>query len=114
MNTNTPFTQPEVNEPQHTGSATTPTKATGFVRAEGRTRKAGYWICGAGIAVILSSFLPWVSIEGVEATHQSGGAVVMLLVIGGLLAYFGAPSSRVALPGRSTSRCGSSPASTSP
>ena len=90
MNTNTPFTQPEVNEPQHTGSATTPTKATGFVRAEGRTRKAGYWICGAGIAVVLSSFLPWVSIEGVEATHQSGGAVVMLLVIGGLLAYFGA------------------------
>jgi hypothetical protein len=90
MSTDTPFTQPQANQPQHTRSTTTSTKAPGFVRAEGRTRKAGYWICGAGIAVVLSSFLPWVSIEGVESTHQSGGAVVMLLVIGGLLAYFGA------------------------
>lgn len=90
MNTDTPFTQPEGSQPQQTRDFMTPTQTPGFVRAEGRTRKAGYWICGAGVAVVFSSFLPWVSIEGVETTHQSGGAVVMLLVIGGLLAYFGA------------------------
>jgi hypothetical protein len=90
MNTDTPWTRPEADQPQQSGATMAPTKAPGFVRAEGRTRKAGYWICGAGVAVIVSSFLPWVSIEGVETTHQSGGGVVMLLVIGGLLAYFGA------------------------
>ena len=55
MNTDTPFTQPEANQPQHTRSTTISTRATGFVRAEGRTRKAGYWICGGGVAVALST-----------------------------------------------------------
>ena len=61
----------------------------GFVRAEGRARKAGYWLSGAGVAVVLSAFLPWVSIEGEDASHPQGGGVLLLLVIAGLLGYFG-------------------------
>ena len=60
-----------------------------FVRAEGRARKAGYWLSGAGVAVALSAFLPWVSIEGEDASHPQGGSVMLLLVIAGFLAYFG-------------------------
>jgi hypothetical protein len=49
----------------------------------------GYWICGAGIGVVLSAFLPWVSVDGLYASHPSGGGVLLLLVIGGLLVHFG-------------------------
>ena len=66
-----------------------PEQASNFVRATGRTRKAGYWICGAGVAVLLSAFLPWVSMDGMDASHPTGSAVLMLLAIGGLLTYFG-------------------------
>ncbi len=64
-------------------------RMTGLVRASGRTRKAGYWICGGGSAVALSAFLPWVSIDDTDSSHLTGGGVVLLLAIGGLLAYFG-------------------------
>ena len=64
-------------------------RLSGAVRATGRTRKAGYWICGAGVAIILAAFLPWVSFDGMDASHPAGGSVLLLLVIGGLLAYFG-------------------------
>jgi hypothetical protein len=60
-----------------------------FVHATGRTRKAGYWIFGGGIATAFSAFFPWVSLDGVDSTRPSGGGVVILLAIGGLLAYFG-------------------------
>jgi uncharacterized membrane protein len=66
-----------------------PSPVSGFVRATGRTRKAGYWLFGGGIATILSAFFPWVSLDGMESTRPSGGGVVVLLAIGGLLAYFG-------------------------
>jgi hypothetical protein len=69
--------------PQHTGWV------SGLVRAAGRTRKAGYWIGGGGVAVALSAFLPWVSIEGIDERHPAGGGVLLLLAIGGSLAYFG-------------------------
>jgi hypothetical protein len=62
---------------------------SGWVRAAGRTRKAGYCIGGGGVAVALSAFLPWVSIEGIGESHPAGGGVLLLLAIGGLLAYFG-------------------------
>jgi hypothetical protein len=74
---------------QTPANSNTSERASSFVRTSGRTRKAGYWICGAGIAVILSAFLPWVSVEGMAASHPQGGSVAVLLVIGGLLAYFG-------------------------
>jgi hypothetical protein len=64
-------------------------RVSNFVRATGRARKAGYWVCSAGIAVALSAFLPWVSVDGLYSTHPSGGGVLLLLVIGGLLAFFG-------------------------
>jgi hypothetical protein len=60
-----------------------------FVRATGRTRKAGYWIFGGGIASALSAFFPWVSLDGLDSTRPSGAGVVVLLAIGGLFAYFG-------------------------
>ncbi len=59
-----------------------------FVQAAGRTRKAGYWLAGGGVAVILSSFMPWVSVDGVDDTHPTGGGLLLLLVIGGLYSYF--------------------------
>jgi hypothetical protein len=62
---------------------------SGFVRASGRTRKAGYWVGGGGVAVVLSAFLPWVSVDGIEDSHPAGGGVLLLLAIGGLFAYFG-------------------------
>lgn len=60
-----------------------------FVRATGRTRKAGYWVFGGGIATALSAFFPWVSLDGMDSTHPSGAGAVLLLALGGLLAYFG-------------------------
>jgi hypothetical protein len=75
-----------------TGSQT-PTEVSklvpSFVRASGRSRKAGYWIFGGGIATALSAFFPWVSLDGMESTHPSGGGAILLLAVGGLLAYFG-------------------------
>jgi hypothetical protein len=59
------------------------------VRASGRTRKAGYWILGGGSAVALSAFLPWVSVDNTDTSHPAGGGVLLLMAIGGLLAYFG-------------------------
>lgn len=67
------------------GMATTP----GSARLSAPTRKAGFWLVGAGGAVGLSSLFPWVSIDGMGSVSQSGGAVVMLLVIGGLLGFLG-------------------------
>jgi len=66
-----------------------PSRVSDFVCAEGRTRKAGYSLFGGGIATVLSALFPWVSLDGVDATRPSGGGVVVLLAIGGLLAYFG-------------------------
>jgi drug/metabolite transporter (DMT)-like permease len=66
-----------------------PSRVSDFVRATGRTRKAGYWLFGGGIATILSAFFPWVSLDGIESTRPSGAGVVVLLAVGGLLAYFG-------------------------
>ena len=77
-----------------------PSRVSDFVRATGRTRKAGYWIFGGGIGTALSAFFPWVSVDGMDSTHPSGGGAVILLALGGLLAYFG---SRV-LQGRITKR----------
>jgi hypothetical protein len=77
-----------------------PSRVADFVRATGRTRKAGYWIFGGGMATALSAFFPWVSLDGVDSTRPSGTGVVILLAIGGLLAYFGG---RV-LQGRITKR----------
>ena len=65
-----------------------PSRVSGF-NATGRTRKAGYWLLGGGIATALSALLPWVRLDGVDSTRPSGGGVVVLLAIGGLLAYFG-------------------------
>jgi hypothetical protein len=64
-------------------------RVSGLVRASGRTRKAGYWICGGGIAAALSAFLPWVTIDNTDTSHPAGGGVLLLLAIGVLLAYFG-------------------------
>src|ERR1700677_2512842 len=66
-----------------------PSRVSDFVRATGRSRKAGYWIFGGGIATALSAFFPWVSLDGMDSTHPSGGGAIMLLAVGGLLAYFG-------------------------
>jgi len=80
---NKAFDQTQVTTPN------TSEQVSNFVRATGRTRKAGYWLCGSGVALILSVFLPWVSIDGMGDTGQSGGGVLVLLAIGGLLAYLG-------------------------
>jgi len=80
---NTPFDQTPASTPK------TSERASNFVRATGRTRKAGYWVCGGGIAVVLSAFLPWVSYDGTDASHPTGSGVLLLLGIGGMLAYFG-------------------------
>jgi hypothetical protein len=66
-----------------------PSRMSDFVRADGRTRKAGYWLFGGGMATAVSAFFPWVSLDGVDGTRPSGGGVVVMLAIGGLLAYFG-------------------------
>jgi hypothetical protein len=66
-----------------------PSRVSDFVRATGRSRKAGYFLFGGGVATALSAFLPWVSLDGVDSTRPSGGGVVVQLAIGGLLAYFG-------------------------
>lgn len=76
---NTPFDQTPV-------MASTSSGKTGLIRATGPTRKAGYVICLSGICLTVSAFLPWSSVGTV---HLSGGGVVMLLVIGGLLALLG-------------------------
>lgn len=62
---------------------------SGFVQAAGRTRKAGCWLLGGGVAVMLSAFMPWVSIDGVVSSHPSGTGLFLLLVIGAAYAYFG-------------------------
>jgi hypothetical protein len=79
----TPYEQTSVTP------STNSEQKTGFVRAAGRSRKAGFWVFGAGLAVALSAFLPWVSVGGLYSTHPSGGGELLLLVIGGLLAFFG-------------------------
>jgi hypothetical protein len=81
---------PAVASPTPAGGSTfVAPKTSDFVRATGRTRKAGYWLFGGGIATALSAFFPWVSLDGVDATRPSGAGVVVLLAIGGLFAYFG-------------------------
>jgi hypothetical protein len=66
-----------------------PSRVSDSIRATGRTRKAGYYLFGGGIATALSAFFPWVSLDGMDSTRPSGSGVVVLLAIGGLLAYFG-------------------------
>jgi hypothetical protein len=39
--------------------------------------------------VALSAFLPWVSLLGVASVHLSGGALVLVLAAGAVLAYCG-------------------------
>jgi len=74
----TPVTTPKSSE-----------QVSNFVRATGRTRKAGYWLCGSGAAALLSAFLPWGSDGSGDTLHPTGGGVPLVLAIGGLFAYFG-------------------------
>jgi hypothetical protein len=60
-----------------------------FDRAGRRTSRPSYWLCGAGIGVIWSAFLPSVSVGGLYTSHPAGGGVLLLLVVGGLLVFFG-------------------------
>jgi len=74
----TPVTTPKSSEQQ-----------SNFIQATGRTRKAGYWLCGSGAAALLSAFLPWGSDGSGDSLHPTGGGVPLVLAVGGLLAYFG-------------------------
>ena len=47
-----------INETQASTPKSTE-QVSNFVRATGRTRKAGYWLTGSGAAALLSAFLPW-------------------------------------------------------
>jgi len=67
----------------------TPERVSNFVSATGRSRKAGYWLCGAGAAALFSALLPWGSDRSGDSLHPTGGGVLLVLAIGGLLAYFG-------------------------
>ena len=42
--------------------------------------------CGAAIALVLSTFLPWASVLSIVSVHLSGGEVVYLLLFAGIYA----------------------------
>src|SRR5262249_33581848 len=88
-----PSSKPNISgPPSPTGGPPTARTASpsNLIVATGRARTAGYLIGGGGLAVALSAFLPWVSGLGLASVHLSGGAVVLVLAAGVLLAYFGA------------------------
>jgi len=62
---------------------------TSFVRVSGRTRKAGIWIAAGGLGIVLSAFIPWVSVSGIVTVSQSGGAVAYIAIFGGVCTYLG-------------------------
>ena len=72
-----------------------------FVQVAGRTRKAGYWLLGGGMAVVLSSFLPWASVDGVSNSHPTGAGLLVLLLIGGGYSYFATRVLQGRFPGES-------------
>lgn len=81
-----------MNKAMNETQASTPKsteQVSNFVRATGRTRKAGYWLTGSGAAALLSAFLPWGSDGSGDTLHPTGAGVPLVLAIGGLLAYFG-------------------------
>ncbi len=67
MNTEHTFTQPEANQPQQPERHELGRKASELRpgRRDAPARRAT-GSAAAGVAVVLSSFLPWVSIEGVD------------------------------------------------
>jgi len=61
-----------------------------IIVATGRRRKAGYYVCGGGGAIAISTLLPWVSVAGIASANRSGGGVFMLLALGAGLIFLGA------------------------
>jgi hypothetical protein len=55
------------------------------VVATGRMRTAGFTLGGSGVLLILSAFVPWVSALGVLNANPTGGAIFVLLVLGGAI-----------------------------
>jgi hypothetical protein len=62
---------------------------TSFIRASGRIKTAGMWIALGGLAIVLSAFLPWVSAIGIITVSLTGGGVVYVFVLGGILIFIG-------------------------
>ncbi len=58
------------------------------VVALGRRKTAGWLVCGGGLAVILSAFLPWVTVAGV-VNVGIGAFALVIAALGGALAYLG-------------------------
>jgi hypothetical protein len=72
---------------QRPGAATA--RLTAFVRASGRTKQAGIWIGLGGAAIVLSAFIPWVSVSGLVTVSQSGAAVAYIAIFGAVCVYVG-------------------------
>ena len=56
--------------------------AGSWIRATGRTKTAGVFLGLGGIVLAISSFLPWASAFGLISSTPSGGAVVVLIILG--------------------------------
>jgi hypothetical protein len=57
------------------------------VVATGRMRTAGFTLGGSGALLILSAFVPWVSALGILNANPAGGAIFVLLVLGGAISF---------------------------
>lgn len=66
-----------------------PNTALDWVTATGRSRMAGVVLAAGGGALVLSSFLPWVSALGVVQARPAGSAVLVLLLAGTGTAFLG-------------------------
>jgi len=68
-------------------------RSGGRVVAKGRRKTAGWLVCGGGLAVLLSAFLPWVTVVGFVSSGI-GASSIVIAGLGGGLAYL---ASRVLL-----------------
>jgi hypothetical protein len=58
------------------------------ILASGRRKWAGWLVCGGGLAVVVSAFLPWVTVVGFISVGL-GAYAIIVLALGGALAVLG-------------------------
>jgi hypothetical protein len=56
--------------------------------ASGRRKTAGWLVCGGGLAVVVSAFLPWATVVGLISVGL-GAYAIIVLALGGGLAFLG-------------------------
>ena len=71
------------------GGSTGLKRPQSWIVAVGRSRKAGYVVGLGGLGIVVSAFLPWVSVLGIAGVGLSGIEPVLVVLLGGALTYFG-------------------------